>query len=77
MESDTLKVYNDPEIQHLNGKLINILNNRDKEHKGTITNIINILCGDKMWIKEGRWDRRKKLVPLHGNQELRIKNTYS
>ncbi len=73
MVSDTHKVYENPEEQHLVDKLIEILRNSDQEHKEIITNIINILCGDKMWVKEGRRKRRKKLVPLHGKLERRIK----
>jgi transcriptional regulator with XRE-family HTH domain len=71
--SNTYVIYKDSEEEHLVDKLIEILRNSDEEHKEIITNIINILCGEKMWVKEGRNERRKKPVLLHGKLERRIK----
>ena len=50
------------EEQYLIGKLIEVLRNSDQENKEVLTNIINILCGEKMWVQEGRQERRKNLA---------------
>ena len=50
------------EEQYLIDKLIEILRNSDQENKEVFTNIINILCGEKMWVQEGRQEKRKNLA---------------
>ena len=47
------------EEQYLIGKLIEVLRNSDQENKEVLTNIINILCGEKCGYKKaGKKDVR-------------------
>lgn len=71
--SGTHRVNKDPEDKHLIEKFREILKNSDQEHIQAITNIINIFCGEKMWIKKGMKEKRKKLILHHGKIERRLK----
>ena len=50
------------EEQYLTDKLTEILRNSDQEKREVLPNIINFLCSVKMWVQEGRQERRKNLA---------------
>lgn len=62
-----------PEEQHQINKLIEILRNDKEDHTTVITHNINVFCGDRLWVKMGRPERRKKAISRPGMYEKRIK----
>ncbi|NOG84175.1 MAG: hypothetical protein HND49_10295 [Planctomycetes bacterium] len=59
------------EEQNVVHKLVEIFRNDDEVHKILVMHNINTLCGDKLWIREGRPERRKKYIPHKGMPERR------
>ncbi len=41
--------------------------------KTILTHAINTFCGDKLWIREGKPERRKKYIPIKSVLERRAK----
>ncbi len=61
------------EEQNIMDKLIEIFRNDDETHKEALTHNINLFCGDKLWIREGKPERRKKYIPMKSVLERRAK----
>ncbi|MCP4986145.1 MAG: helix-turn-helix transcriptional regulator [Colwellia sp.] len=62
-----------PDERHIVDKLIILLRNKDEIPKKMLTNNINTFCGDKLWVHEGRPERRKKYIPIKSILERRAK----
>ncbi len=63
----------DPEEKHLVNKLVEIFRYDDEAHKDVIAHNINLFCGDKLWVRMGRPERRKKAAARPGMIERRVK----
>ncbi len=62
-----------PEEQHVIKKLVEIFRSKEENPKTILTHNINTFCGDKLWICEGRPERRKKYIPIKSVLERRAK----
>ncbi|GJQ59746.1 MAG: hypothetical protein D8M57_13035 [Candidatus Scalindua sp. AMX11] len=59
--------------QHVVNKLVEIFRNDDETHKILVTHNINTLCGDKLWVRMGKPERRKKPDGRQGMPERRTR----
>ncbi len=59
--------------QHVVNKLVEIFRSDDETHKTLVTHNINTLCGDKLWVRMGRPERRKKPDGRQGMPERRTR----
>ncbi|GJQ60423.1 MAG: hypothetical protein D8M57_16140 [Candidatus Scalindua sp. AMX11] len=59
--------------QHIVNKLVEIFRSKEDLHKEALTQNINFFCGDKLWIRMERPERRKNPITRSGMTERRIK----
>ncbi len=62
-----------PEEQHIVHKLVEIFRNDEDLHKDALTHNINLFCGNKLWIRMGRPERRKTAATRPGMPERRTR----
>ncbi len=60
-----------PEEQHQADKLLEILRHGDEEHRHLIIQTMDVLCDDRLWIREGRPKRRIRQFKYPGNNKRR------
>lgn len=61
------------EERHTARKLIEILRHDNEIQKKVITHTIDLFCGDRLWVRQGRPERRVKPNGLPGMPERRTK----
>ncbi|MCP4259080.1 MAG: hypothetical protein GY774_16465 [Planctomycetes bacterium] len=62
-----------PEEQHEVNRLLVILRDGNEEHLQIITHTISVLCGVRLWKKNGGIELREKPVSVSGKPERRLK----
>ena len=72
-ESEACLIQCRPEEKHICAKLIEILRHDDEIHRDVISHNIDLFCGDRLWVRMGRPERRKKLAARPGMSERRTK----